>query len=451
MTFKRILYTYSRQFRRKYTTNTNVKPKIEADPSLIANIENETYKPRQHPGIIKPRTVSLPPNIMKAIEIVLQDYPLKKLIHDSDILARHLKGRVPPMEENELRERKSRVLNEVMMQEEDVQITNMDDDSQFKQKVKDKVEHILKQKIYNWTPINYNTYNSLIYLVGRSAPEFAVLTRIFAELSARDVNFKPRSLFDFGSGVGTVTWAARTYWKDQIFENFNVDISVDMNDLAQIILQGGHSTTTQNVKGVFYRQFLPANNTSYDLVVSAYSMLELPSFQMRMETILRLWNKTSKYLVVVEQGTNAGFKVINEIRDFILQLQDEKHIAHVFSPCPHDKPCPRFLLNDHTPCNFEVGYTRPFIKESKTGKERYSYVIMKKGKRDSVEDEWPRLVRETMVKSKHSICKMCTANGNLTEVIFTASKHGKSMYHCARSSKWGDRLPITVLDSNDVK
>lgn len=50
---------------------------------------------------------------------------------------------------------------------------------------------------------------------------------------------------------------------------------------------------------------------------------------------------------------------------------------------------------------------------------------MKKGKRDSLEDEWPRLVRETMVKSKHSICKMCTANGNLTEVIFTASKHGK--------------------------
>lgn len=214
---------------------------------------------------------------------MIPDYPLKKLIHDSDILARHLKGRVPPMEENELRERKSRVLNEVMMQEEDVQITNMDDDSQFKQKVKDKVEHILKQKIYNWTPINYNTYNSLIYLVGRSAPEFAVLTRIFAELSARDVNFKPRSLFDFGSGVGTVTWfvisnnfvmeychsnytyrAARTYWKDQIFENFNVDISVDMNDLAQIILQGGHSTTTQNVKGVFYRQFLPANNVSFE-------------------------------------------------------------------------------------------------------------------------------------------------------------------------------------------
>lgn len=56
----------------QYTTNTNVKPKIEADPSLIANIENETYKPRQHPGIIKPRTVSLPPNIMKAIEIILQ-------------------------------------------------------------------------------------------------------------------------------------------------------------------------------------------------------------------------------------------------------------------------------------------------------------------------------------------------------------------------------------------
>lgn len=35
-----------------------------------------------------------------------------------------------------------------------------------------------------------------------------------------------------------------------------------MNDLAQTILQGGHSNSSCNLKGIFYRQFLPANNVS---------------------------------------------------------------------------------------------------------------------------------------------------------------------------------------------
>lgn len=37
--------------------------------------------------------------------------------------------------------------------------------------------------------------------------------------------------------------------------------------------------------------------------------MELPSLQTRLETVLNLWNKTQNYLVIVEQGTNAGFKV----------------------------------------------------------------------------------------------------------------------------------------------
>jgi hypothetical protein len=47
----------------------------------------------------------------------------------------------------------------------------------------------------------------------------------------------------------------------------------------------------------------------YDVVVSAYTLLELPSARSRLETIISLWNKTNKYLIIVEQGTNAGFKV----------------------------------------------------------------------------------------------------------------------------------------------
>jgi ribosomal protein RSM22 (predicted rRNA methylase) len=47
----------------------------------------------------------------------------------------------------------------------------------------------------------------------------------------------------------------------------------------------------------------------YDLGVSSYSLLDLPSAKSRIQTVESLWKKTSKYLVLLEQGTNAGFEV----------------------------------------------------------------------------------------------------------------------------------------------
>lgn len=110
------------------------------------------------------------------------------------------------MEENDVTNTKQKILDRVLLREKRSNTSNQIDESQFKQRIKDKVEQLLKEKIYNWSPLNYNVYNSLLYLFSRSAPEYAVLTKIFSEITTRDVNFKPRSIFDFGSGVGTVTW-----------------------------------------------------------------------------------------------------------------------------------------------------------------------------------------------------------------------------------------------------
>ena len=82
----------------------------------------------------------------------------------------------------------------------------------------------------------------------------------------------------------------------------------------------------------------------------------------RLEIITKLWEKTARYLVIVEQGTKAGFKVssafliptislsiiylpklfcqqlVNEARDIILHLHKSKNetgpeaSAHVFAP-----------------------------------------------------------------------------------------------------------------------
>ncbi|XP_022905054.2 ribosome assembly protein METTL17, mitochondrial [Onthophagus taurus] len=431
-----------RLFNRKLSTN--VKPKVIADENVISNVENQSYKARHHPGIVKLKTVSLPDNIVKAITKITADYPIKALVTNSDLLGRHLRYRVPPMESDQLNDLKHKLYKQELWKEKDSKIQS---EEKFHQKIKDKVKILLKEKVYNWSPINYDQQQSLLYLFARSSMEYAVLAKIFLEISNRDPDFKPRTLFDFGSGVGSVTWAANTYWKKHLFEYYNVDISSDMNDLALTILRGGPGYSNQNIKGVFYRQFLPATNVMFDLVVSAYSLLELPSFNTRMDTILRLWNKTNKYLIIVENGSNAGFKVINEARDFILKM-NQSNQGHIFSPCPHDLVCPRFLADDNTPCNFEINYFHiPLTNKFEMQKERYSYIVFKKSVDKDSTQNWPRVVRETLVRSKHCICRTCTADGKLSEVIFTASKHGKTMYHCARSTKWGDRLPI-ILDEN---
>lgn len=47
------------------------------------------------------------------------------------------------------------------------------------------------------------------------------------------------------------------------------------------------------------------------------------------------------------------------------------------------------------------------------------------GERPEDDDQWPRIVRATLQRHKHYICRMCTANAELREEIFTKYKNGK--------------------------
>lgn len=77
---------------------------------------------------------------------------------------------------------------------------------QLERYIKNRVEKIVAQRTYNWKPIDYhNKHVCHQYLLSRIAPEYNVLQRIFNEIRHRDPNFAPESLFDFGSGIGTVT------------------------------------------------------------------------------------------------------------------------------------------------------------------------------------------------------------------------------------------------------
>ena len=62
------------------------------------------------------------------------------------------------------------------------------------------------EKAYKWRAVNYDESSSIQYLVARVAPNYGQLSYVFQEISLRDPDFKPHSLFDFGSGIGTVIW-----------------------------------------------------------------------------------------------------------------------------------------------------------------------------------------------------------------------------------------------------
>lgn len=88
-------------------------------------------------------------------------------------------------------------------------------------------------------------------------------------------------------------------------------------------------------------------------------------------------------------------------------------------------PCPRTLKNDGTPCNFSVKYRSLGIRQSKQeSRIQFSYVVFKKGSRsDDKTINWPRLIRPTQVRTRHTRCKLCTSRGQLEEIVFTKAKH----------------------------
>lgn len=247
-------------------------------------------------------------------------------------------------------------------------------------------------------------------------------------------------------------------WPGMCREVVCVDRSADMNDTADKLLRGGNPDNPRHVRpgGTFFKQFLPQSDLlKYNLVIASRSLFELPDITSRLKTLDVLWRKTSGYLVLVEAGTNAGYKMVLEARDYILELsrlateQGESHPeGYIFAPCPHDKFCPRFFDGTNIPCNFEVPFRPLSFKKSNTfHKDRYTYVVLKRGKREeSTEKIWPRLVEEPMVRKKHTICRVCTQFGSLRELTATKRKHSKECYNLLRASNWGDMLPVQLSE-----
>lgn len=336
------------------------------------------------------------------------------------------------------------------------------------------IEGTLEDRRRDWHYYEYDEYAANLYMATRLAPNYACLRAVLEEIRDTDPTFEPLSILDFGSGQGTTCWAVNETWPGKEKEFMNIDLSTEQQHLCEYLLRGGKESGVP-LPGIYHRQYLPSSNkVQYDMVISAFSLLELPNSEIRTHTIENLWHKTKDLLVLVERGNKGGFEMINEARHLILDLNGfdvtdrvtlscmtqpnlkfKKPDCHILAPCPHEFLCPRLQMPSKKrmdTCSFRVVFEPLEIGAQKSGyvNEDFSYVVIRKRPYANYFDDasvrWPRIVEKRTHSGGQIGHKICCPNGCLSDTVIT-KKYGKNCYEIAKSCDWGDVLPIRVRDT----
>ncbi|XP_008297457.1 methyltransferase-like protein 17, mitochondrial [Stegastes partitus] len=414
-------------------------------------------KHRKHPGVTNLKALRLPEELQVAAQSIIHRAQVTRLPERTHKLTNVLWSRKRAVEDLPLRQKAMSL--EKQLWEEAMQKDGDIDEEAVEDRIRRKVFSELRRTTYRWSPLKFDEELGVVYMAARLAGGYAAVRRALNEIKKRDPSFAPQSLLDFGSGLGTVAWASHSCWGDSLKEMVCVDSSGPMNILAERLLKGDDERAEPHFKQVYFRQFLPVSpKVQFDLVVAAFTLSELPNGKDREDAAFTLWRKTSSYLVLVENGTKEGHQTLMEARDTLLN-KEEKTIhdfrpASVFAPCSHELMCPKLAREPITPCNFQQMYhplSLPGIKNSNHSMEKFSYLIL--SRTEPVEAEgvtWARLTAPVLRRSRHVHCHMCCPDGQLQHKVVTARKHSRDVYRCARSSDWGDQVPIIPTVEEDV-
>ncbi|KAM7539180.1 hypothetical protein Aperf_G00000055622 [Anoplocephala perfoliata] len=314
-----------------------------------------------------------------------------------------------------------------------------------------------------WKSISYNEKNSLLYLVGRLAPNFAVACRILYEIRKRAPLFVPTSFFDFASGLGTYTWAANTIWPAGcIREHHLVEASSSMTVLSEFLLSKRGEDVPPNTfifPGVRHRRFMPSADVTGDLVMSGYVLLEMAGEQDRRRVIESLWSRTLGFLVLIEEGTKAGHTALLEARDWLIRNGGDD--MHIFAPCPHSLTCGRAGLGCKSCVKYyQFGLTQDF---NYTTEEAFSYLVVSRGDWRRFTKEGtsgggqevpthPRIVSPSPVRGGGSAMDidLCLPNGDCERVIFSKSGTNQSLYFFLKNAQAGDIAPCERIEDSEI-
>ena len=162
-------------------------------------------------------------------------------------------------------------------------------------------------------------------------------------------------------------------------------------------------------------------------------------------------------MIMVEPGSPKGFRYVHSFREWVITTKTREE-ANIVAPCPHHEECP-LARSTQSWCHFSQitqkypGSVFPRTRgEKDLLNEKFSFLAVKKGKTPAQEFEdeheantpaeksffWPRLIRPSIKKHKHSIIDLCTNEGRLERRIVAKSHGIDAGYRKARKLAWGD-------------
>lgn len=199
------------------------------------------------------------------------------------------------------------------------------------------------------------------------------------------------------------------------------------------------------------------------LALSAFALSLMTNDSSRFEAVQAMWDSGAEVIVVIDSATPRGFASVASARAQLLSLGE----AHVVAPCAHDKPCPLlhpFAISSAVAnavgvrgdtgngakskqvCGFTARYHAPgFLRRTKhsdKGEEnvRYSYVVVKRGPRPSLQEEAKRRLQEGRKESEEIV----------NELTGEAAKTKTGILDLIRAAKKKstDRRTLEEVDTN---
>jgi len=270
------------------------------------------------------------------------------------------------------------------------------------------------------------------YLLMRFPATYAAAHAALAELKVRLGGVEPASSLDLGAGPGAASLAALAVFP-QLTQCTLIERLETMREAARELLTGA--------------RFLAGDLNSWDnypeqdLVIAAYALGELPE-RSRQAVLIRAWRAARVALVVIEPGSPAGFSVVRQAREWLLEAG-----AHLAAPCPAEGACP-MPAGDW--CHFAARLERTsLLRRMKAAMlsyedEKFSYVA-------ACRRDVPRTPARIVRRPEHApgLVQLVLCDGACIRRELVTRR--ASLYKPARKSAWGDSWPPEYKPSGSLR
>jgi ribosomal protein RSM22 (predicted rRNA methylase) len=268
------------------------------------------------------------------------------------------------------------------------------------------------------------------YLTVRFPATLAANLRVFDEIRRFAPEEAITGMLDLGAGPGTSAYAAAEMWPS-LRRVTLVEADSSFIELGRRLSRESPHAAIRDAGWLQANLKALPPLEQHDLVVISYVLNELSSTQAH-DVITQAWQRTGRFLVIVEPGTMRGFGFVHAARSQLIAAG-----AHIPAPCPHTGACPMAAAGDW--CHFAQRVERTSLhRRLKSGAlgyedEKFSYLVASK----SLLPPAPtRIVRRPQKHTGHVQLVLCTPQGLERR---TVGKSKKDIYKAARKAEWGDR------------